>query len=101
METVCKNIKNNLKFDVTCSSASVASLGAFSPRDLDQPNLILELLGRFLLDLPGQRWWHPAGRTWSGVKDSVEALAESSVGPEARGLIAKDLDSRSETIILR
>ena len=63
----------------------MTSLGALGARDLDQPDLVLELLGRFLLDLPGQRRRHSAGRTRSGVEDSVEALTKRGVGPETRG----------------
>jgi hypothetical protein len=66
---------------LTCSPAPVASLGTLSPRNLYQPNLILELLSSLLLDFPGQRRRQAAGRRRCSVQDPVVAAPQGSVGP--------------------
>jgi hypothetical protein len=66
---------------LTCSPAPVASLGTLSPRNLYQPNLILELLSGLLLNFPGQRRRQAAGRRRCSVQDPVVAAPQCSVGP--------------------
>lgn len=68
--------RQNGNASLTGSPAAVAGLCTLGPRHLDESDLVLEGLTRFLFDFPGQRGRQAAGKGRGRMNDTVIPVSE-------------------------